>query len=84
MSEPKRVTFETISSGSSKNLAADASAKNEKTVRLELKLFEPNSNNYPLFNFKTLCQAEKVITGENCVRLKSSVRMEKKTTHESD
>ncbi|XP_055325031.1 yemanuclein isoform X2 [Sitodiplosis mosellana] len=60
MSEPKRVTFETISSGSSKNLAADASAKNEKTMRIELKLFEPNANKYPLFNFKTLCQAEKL------------------------
>lgn len=61
MSEPKRVTFETISSGSSKNLAADATAKNEKTLRFELKLFEPNTDKYPLFNFKALCQAEKVI-----------------------
>ncbi|XP_031620313.1 yemanuclein-like isoform X2 [Contarinia nasturtii] len=61
MSEPKRVTFETIPSVSSKNLAADASnsQKIEKTVRLEIKLFEPNKNTYPEFNFKKLCRAEK-------------------------
>lgn len=60
MSEPKRVTFETISSGSSKN-STDARPKLEKTVRLELKLFEPNSQSFPQFNFKKLCRVEKVI-----------------------
>lgn len=60
MSEPKRVTFETISSGSSKNSATDARPKLEKTVRLELKLFEPNSQSFPQFNFKKLCRVEKV------------------------
>lgn len=58
MSEPKRVTFE--NSGSSKNSATDARPKLEKTVRLELKLFEPNANSFPQFNFKKLCRVEEV------------------------
>lgn len=62
MSDPKRVTFETISSGSSKSLASDgASTKDEQAVRLELKLFEPNADSFPQFNFKKLCRAEKVM-----------------------
>lgn len=66
MSEPKRVNLDTIP-GSSKNLAADASnnPKNEKTIRLEIKLFEPNKNTYPEFNFKKLCRAEKVNVQKN-------------------
>lgn len=65
MSDPKRVTFETISTGSSKNLSCDsASDKDEKAVRLELKLFEPNADAFPQFNFKKLCRAEKVKQNE--------------------
>lgn len=61
MSEPKRVTFETISTGSSKNSSSGASTKDDKTVRLKLKLFEPNADSFPQFNFKKLCRAEKVM-----------------------
>lgn len=58
MSEAKRVHFETESSGS-KKLSSIENVK-EKTFRLELKLFEPNADSFPQFNFKKLCEAEKV------------------------
>lgn len=60
MSEPKRVHFETISGVGSKNLLSAPSAVNEKTIRLELELFEPNAESFPQFNFETLVRAEKV------------------------
>lgn len=60
MSEPKRVHFETISGGGSKNLSSTPSTGHNKTIRLELKLFEPNAESFPQFNFETLCRAEKV------------------------
>lgn len=60
MSEPKRVHFETISGGGSKNLSSTLSTGRNKTIRLELKLFEPNAESFPQFNFETLCRAEKV------------------------
>lgn len=60
MSDPKRVTFETIPSGNWKNSTTDAPEKNEKTVRLVLNLSEPTVNWFPQFNFKKLCRAEKV------------------------
>lgn len=60
MSEPKRVHFETISGGGSKNLSSTPSTGHNNTIRLELKLFEPNAESFPQFNFETLCRVEKV------------------------
>lgn len=78
MSDPKRVTFETISSGSSKSLTSDAPTKDEQAVRLELKLFEPNANTFPQFNFKKLCRVEKVKKEKKPIELQIVVHT---TTH---
>lgn len=62
MSEPKRVHFETISGTSSRtsNATATPMPKQEKSIRLELKLFEPNADTFAQFNYNKLCRAEKV------------------------
>ncbi|XP_059611907.1 yemanuclein isoform X2 [Phlebotomus argentipes] len=52
MSEPKRATLATISD-------VDREKKAANTVRVELKLFEPNADTFPEFNFQALLHAEK-------------------------
>lgn len=75
MSEPKRVHFETISGPGSRahqpNVSFTTSPPSlplpppppptkQKSIRLELKLFEPNADTFPQFNYNKLCRAEKV------------------------
>lgn len=57
MSDIKRVHFETIADKSSSTGGAAAASK---TIRLNLKLFEPNAESFPKFNYSTLLHVEKV------------------------
>ena len=56
MSDLKRVPLTTIEPKKS----ATTSAKASKTVRLELKLFEPNATKNPEFSYTKLLEIEKV------------------------
>lgn len=53
MSEAKRASIATIGD-------VDKEKKAGNTVRLELKLFEPNADTFPEFNYQALLHAEKV------------------------
>lgn len=60
MSEPKRVHFETLATGIGSGSISKKSSAAEKTLRLDLTLFEPNVDSFPQFNYKYLCQIERV------------------------
>lgn len=71
MSELNRATLTTINSDSkvckivtSSNVSSSGggtSTSSQKTIRLELNLFEPNRDSFPEFNYSKLIHAEKVI-----------------------
>ena len=56
-SEQKRVVFTTINDTNKQS----SGAQNGKTLRLELNLFEPNTDSFPEFNYSKLLEIEKVI-----------------------